>query len=122
MSVYGNINYQRDMVTLRTAWIRNSPLPLSPDEALAKNLITTETQTTTTPVECSCGMGPDAPMSQHYDGCPCKEGYQQPDLAAGLVADEEPEGQPEKTGLTEGGEQEESPEHEASETPAQENA
>lgn len=86
-SVYG-ITFQRDMVTLRTGWLRNQPVPLTPEDAIAKGLITTDIKETTSPTECSCGMGLAQAMSQHAEGCECREGYTAPDPVAGLVADE----------------------------------
>lgn len=84
-SVYNTV-FQRDMITLRTAWLRNQPVLLTPEEAMARGLITSELKTDTTPVVCSCGVGETMPMSQHTEGCDCREGYTPPDVLAGLVS------------------------------------
>jgi hypothetical protein len=84
-SAYGNINFNQKMLTLRTAWIRNQPLPLSVAEAIERQIITTEELVEEKPVECTCGIGVTAPVSQHNEDCPCRNGYQmQPDA---LVTD-----------------------------------
>jgi hypothetical protein len=85
-AIYGAVNFRRDMLTLRTAWLRNQPKPLTVQEALERQLVTTETLTEEKPTICTCGSGLGVPMSQHAEGCECREGYTASPMD-GLVAE-----------------------------------
>jgi hypothetical protein len=74
-SIY-NVGFVQEMVGLRTAWIRNQPIPLTPKEAVERGLVEEVTDTLDIPTECTCGVGIDQPVSMHHESCPCREGYE----------------------------------------------
>jgi hypothetical protein len=77
-SIYGDVNFRREMIPVRTAWIRHNPKPLTPEEALAKGLITEKTEPIEEPMSCNCGMGLEMPVQDHDAECPCRMGYKSP--------------------------------------------
>lgn len=76
-SVYST-NFQRDMITVRTAWVRNQPVPLTPEDALKQQMVTQEIETTEIPTLCDCGAGLETPIGQHTPGCPARGDYEGP--------------------------------------------
>jgi hypothetical protein len=137
--LYSTIAFRRKMLVVRKAWLRHQPFAYTPEQAIARGLVRQEITQELEP-QCFCGMGKDAPSTEHAMDCPCAAldvsaaqiiapedlDYVDPqasDLEAQLVpGDEQPGGGDIRGGTLDEAPQPEGAAHEQQEMPVQEGA